>query len=151
MIGALVLARSKLKTVPVEARREALLQHIREQGLSLLPWSPELRQWQSRVMLLRSVDQDDSTEEKWPDVSDPALLETLEGWLGPYLDEITQLSHFKKLALKKILSSLLPWNKTRQLDELAPIRFEVPSGSNITIDYTQYLKIKRIKCNLTLK
>ena len=28
MIGALVLAQSKLKTVPVEARREALLQHI---------------------------------------------------------------------------------------------------------------------------
>ena len=149
MIGALVLERTKLNTVPVEARREALLQHIREQGLSLLPWSPELRQWQSRVMLLRSVHQDESadtgTDEKWPDVSDPALLETLEDWLGPYLDEIAQLSHFKKLALKKILISLLPWNKIRLLDELAPIRFEVPSGSNIAIDYTRSPPVLAVK------
>jgi ATP-dependent helicase HrpB len=145
MIGALVLERTKLTSVPVTARRAALINHIREQGLGLLPWLPELRQWQARVMLLRSIDQDESTDEKWPDVSDPALLETLADWLGPYLDEITQLSHFKKLALKKILSSLLPWDKSRQLDELAPTRFEVPSGSNISIDYTQSPPVLAVK------
>jgi ATP-dependent helicase HrpB len=145
MIGALVLERTKLKSVPVTARQEALINHIREQGLGLLPWSPELRQWQARVMLLRSVDQDESTDEKWPDVSDTALLETLVDWLGPYLGEITQLSHFKKLALKKILSALLPWDKARQLDELAPIRFEVPSGSNISIDYTPSPPVLAVK------
>jgi ATP-dependent helicase HrpB len=145
MVGALVLERTKLNSVPTTARREALINHIREQGLGILPWSTELRQWQARLELLRSVDQEKNTDEKWPDVSDTRLLETLADWLGPYLDEITQLSHFKKLALKKILGSLLPWDKSRQLDELAPIRFEVPSGSNIAIDYTQSPPVLAVK------
>jgi len=145
MIGALILERTKLDSVPIEARRQALIEHIRGQGLELLPWTPALRQWQSRVLLLRSLDNDRPMDEQWPDVSDSALLETLADWLGPYLDNITLLSHFKKIALGKVLNALLSWDKSRQLNALAPIRFEVPSGSNIAIDYTQSPPVLAVK------
>ncbi|MBE0949274.1 hypothetical protein IH688_24235, partial [Escherichia coli] len=50
-------------------------------GLELLPWTPELRQWQARIGLLRRLDLEDKGESEWPDVSDAALLERLEEWL----------------------------------------------------------------------
>ncbi|PWQ99541.1 ATP-dependent helicase HrpB [Leucothrix arctica] len=130
-IGLLVLHCSELKTVPVEAKRTALVQHIRKEGLSLLPWKPEQLQWRARVALLRSVD----VSGDWPDVSDEALLDTLEDWLVPYLDNIKLLQDFKKLNLQEILSTLLPWDKQQQLNQLAPTRFKVPTGSSIAIDY----------------
>jgi ATP-dependent helicase HrpB len=37
--------------------------------------------------------------------------------------------------MPEILRSLLPWDKQRKLDELAPTHLQVPSGSNIRIDY----------------
>ena len=131
-IGQLVLHRSELKDVPVEAKRTALIKHIRKEGLSLLPWKAEQQQWCARVSLLRSVD----ARGNWPDVSDEALLDTLEDWLAPYLDNIKLLNNFKKLNLKEILDALLPWDKQQQLNQLMPLRFKVPTGSSIAIDYS---------------
>lgn len=141
MIGALVLERSPLDTVPAKARRDVLIHYVNEQGLDLLPWSPQLRQWQARVLLLGSVHKD----ENWPDVSDVKLLETLDDWLGPALDRVTKLSHFNKVELGKALEALLPWDKSTRLSKLAPPRFEVPTGSNIAIDYTQSPPVLAVK------
>ncbi|RVU85988.1 ATP-dependent helicase HrpB [Leucothrix sargassi] len=140
-IGALVLHRSELKTVPVEAKRAALIKHIRKEGLQLLPWTAEQKQWCARVSLLRSVD----ASGDWPDVSDEALLDTLEEWLAPYLDNIKLLNDFKKLKLQEILNVLLPWDKQQQLNQLAPVRLSVPSGSSIAIDYSANPPVLAVK------
>jgi HrpA-like RNA helicase len=60
---------------------------------------------------------------------------TLDAWLPPWLDGITRRDHLARLSLTDILRSLLPWEKQRQLDELAPTHLRVRSGSNIRIDY----------------
>jgi len=131
MIGALILNRKKLDSVPAEAKQVALIAHIRQQGLGLLPWTPELRQWQAKIILIKRYLPDDN----WPDVTDNNLLATLEHWLGPYLQVISLLSDFKKLDLKAILKSALSWEQSQQMGELTPSRLNVPSGSSITIDY----------------
>jgi ATP-dependent helicase HrpB len=81
----------------------------------------------------------------WPDLSDKALLHDLENWLAPYLDGVTSLAGFGKLDLKNILQGLLPWPLPKELDALAPERFQVPSGSNIRIDYSESPPVLAVK------
>ncbi|MDF2491000.1 MAG: ATP-dependent helicase HrpB, partial [Pseudomonas sp.] len=136
-VGELVLGREPLPGLDDDARARALLGLVRRKGLALLPWSPELRQWQARVALLRQLDLDAAAQSDWPDLSDEALLGTLEDWLQPYLGKVSRLSHFAQLDLSSILRGLLPWPLPQRLDEWAPLHVHVPSGSNIRLDYSE--------------
>jgi ATP-dependent helicase HrpB len=135
--GELIISREPLTGLDDSARGQALLALVRRKGLELLPWTPELRQWQARVGLLRQLDLQKLIESEWPDVSNDALLGTLEHWLLPYLGKVTRLSHFGNLDLSSILHNLLPWPLPQRLDELAPHHLTVPSGSSVRLDYSE--------------
>ena len=136
-VGELVLAREALSGLSEQQRSCALLGLVRRKGLALLPWTPESRQWQARVGLLRELDLAAKGASEWPDVSDAALLASLEQWLQPYLSNVTRLSHFANLELNGLLQNLLPWPLPPRLDELAPRSLQVPSGSRIGLDYSE--------------
>lgn len=136
-VGELVLERQALPGLDEAARGRALVALVRRKGLELLPWTPELRQWQARVALLRRLDLAEKGASDWPDVSDAALLAGLEDWLAPYLGRVSRLSHFAALDLPGILAALLPWPLPPRLDELAPVAVAVPSGSRIRLDYAE--------------
>jgi len=136
-VGELVLSREPLPGLDDEARGRALLGLVRRKGLELLPWTPELRQWQARIALLRRINLDAGVDSEWPDVSDTALMERLEDWLLPYLGKVSRLAHFAQLDLQGMLSALLPWPLPQRLEELAPVAIAVPSGSRIRLDYSE--------------
>lgn len=136
-LGALVFSRQALPDMDPDARNRALCEVVRRQGLTLLPWTPALRQWQARVVLLRQLDLNTAGCSDWPDLSDTALLDTLDNWLAPYLGKVRRLAHFATLDLPSILAGLLPWPLPRQLDEQAPTHWSVPTGSQIRIDYSE--------------
>lgn len=136
-VGELVLSREPLPGLDDEARARALLGLVRRKGLELLPWTPELRQWQARISLLRQLDLETGGVSEWPDVSDAGLLERLEDWLQPYLGKVSRLAHFAQLDLKAMLATLLPWPLPQRLDELAPVSIGVPSGSRVRLDYSE--------------
>lgn len=136
-VGELVLSREALSGLDETARARALLGLVRRKSLELLTWTPELRQWQARVALLRRLDLADKGSSEWPDLSDAALLAGLEHWLQPYLGKVSRLSHFASLDLAAMLANLLPWPLPQRLDELAPRHLAVPSGSRIAIDYAE--------------
>ncbi|WP_342624141.1 ATP-dependent helicase HrpB [Pseudomonas alkylphenolica] len=136
-VGELVLSREPLTGLDADARARALLELVRRKGLELLSWTPELRQWQARVALLRELDLAANGASEWPDLSDEALLANLPDWLQPYLGKVTRLSHFAQLDLSSMLRNLLPWPLPQRLDEWAPMHLSVPSGSNIRLDYSE--------------
>lgn len=136
-IGKLVLSSKALRQIDPEAKARVLLELVRNRGLGLLSWTDTLRQWQGRVNLLRQLDLEQGDSSEWPDLSDSALLATIEEWLAPYLTNINHLDDFARLDLANILLGLLPWPLPQQLDQLAPERVKVPSGSRIAIDYSQ--------------
>ncbi|MGY2238457.1 ATP-dependent helicase HrpB [Pseudomonas gingeri] len=144
-VGELVLGREPLTGLDEAARSQALVNLVRRKGLELLPWTPELRQWQARVALLRQLDLADKGQSEWPDVSDKALLATLEHWLLPYLGRVSRLSHFANLELANIVHNLLPWPLPQRLDELAPHHLSVPSGSSIRLDYSEQPPILAVR------
>jgi ATP-dependent helicase HrpB len=140
-IGALVLRRKPLKEVPEEAKRRALIEYLKTEQLKPLPWSSAQRQWCARVNLLRSV----APNHAWPDTSHEGLLANLDEWLGPYLGPVRLLQDFGKLELGSILEARLSWDQKQRLEQLAPSRFEVPSGSSIMIDYTASPPVLAVK------
>lgn len=129
---ALVLKDEPLQNADEMQVSRAMLEGIREAGIAKLPWTKEARGWQARVLLLRGLP---GRQEEWPDVSDTALLETMEHWLGPYLTGITSMEKAGTLDLTRILHSFLSWQQQQQLDALAPKHITVPSGSNIPLIY----------------
>jgi ATP-dependent helicase HrpB len=129
-LDAITLEEKPLQDVPLEAARTAMLVGIRELGIDALPWTRDARDLQARIEFVRRLE-----EPSWTAVSDEALAATTDVWLAPWLDGITRRDHLARLSLPEILRALLPWDKQRQLDELAPTHLRVPSGSNIHIDY----------------
>lgn len=144
-VGEIVLSRTALPGLDEEARSKALTELVRRKGIGLLPWTPELRQWQARVALLRRLDMEQNGESEWPDIGDAALLNSLEEWLAPYLGKVNRLSHFSNLDLPSILLGLLAWPLPQRLDELAPRALQVPSGSRIALDYAEHPPILAVR------
>ncbi len=131
-LGALILSEQTLSKPDPSLIKEMLLQGVRQAGLETLAWTPELRQWQARVQFLKRVTGNGSS---WPDLSDKGLLQTLDEWLGPYLDGMTTLGRVQQMDLATPLHALLTWEQQRALDQLAPTHLTVPSGSKIRIEY----------------
>ena len=131
-VGNLVLSSRPVTKIDITKRISIVCEVVRESGLSLLGWSDDQVQWQSRVMSLRKW-----RGETWPDVSDEALLQTLETWLSPYLENVSKRADLEKLDRNAILTSMLEWELQGKLDKLAPERIEVPSGSMIRLQYSK--------------
>jgi ATP-dependent helicase HrpB len=135
-LGALVLEERPLRGGVKADTRAAMLAGIRELGLDCLPWTKDLWQWRARVTLVRNSATTPEQAAEWPDVSDAALLATLEDWLAPWLDGVTRREHLSRVDLRGALHGLLDWNAQRRLDEWAPTHLTVPSGSRIAVDYS---------------
>jgi len=141
MLGALTLRSEPIAQADPSKTSAALVQGIREAGMGCLPWTPDLRRWQERVLFLHRI----FPEEAWPDVSDPALLASLEKWLGPHLGGITRLSGVKSVDLGRAVKGMLSWPQRRRLEELAPTHLEVPSGSRIRLDYSPGVPVLAVR------
>ena len=128
-LGALVLEDKPLARPDPGAVRRAMLDGVRQLGLSALPWTGELATWRQRVAFLRRHDA------SWPDLSDGALMDSLEAWLLPFLDGLSRRDHLTRVDLDAALKTLVPWDRQRELDRLAPTHVEVPSGSRVPIAY----------------
>lgn len=143
--GELVIDESPLKEVDTEAVVGALLEGIRQRGLSCLPWTDTARALQARMQFMREYLDSEQQEHAWPDVNDAALLSTLADWLKPYLANMSRLSHLERLDLHNILWAQLTWEQQRRLDEMLPTHITVPSGSRIRVDYTHFPPVLAVR------
>lgn len=131
-LGAIELTVRPLKDADPVLVREALLEGLRQEGLSLLRWSAEAGVLRQRLAFLRT-----RLGEPWPDVSDEALHARVDEWLEPELGRARRRADLARIDAGAGLNRLLPWasGEAGRLDELAPERIAVPSGSRIRIDY----------------
>lgn len=133
-LGALKLDERRIERPDSSRVASALMIGIAEMGIAALPWTKEARALQARLIFAKRTDA--RSARPWPDVSDAALLENLQQWLAPWLDNMSRRDHLARLDLHAILLALLDWNEQRRLDEIAPAHLLVPSGSRIPIDYS---------------
>lgn len=109
----------------------ALTDAVRALGLDALPWTEGLQQWRARVRNLRVW----MPELALPDLSDAALLATLDHWLRPAFAGKTALDALDESELAQALKSLTDWATRQRIDALAPTHITVPSGLERRIDY----------------
>jgi ATP-dependent helicase HrpB len=130
-LGAIVLDERRLADPGPEALRAALLDGLRAEGLALLRWSEAARSLRDRIAMLHRT-----LAGPWPDVSDAALLaEPDRWWSGPFTTARGR-SDLARIDAATVLRAVLGWREAAVLDELAPERLTVPSGSRITVDYS---------------
>lgn len=128
--GIVLAVKSAGRVDPARAAR-ALTEAVRELGLCVLPWSEPLVQWRNRVQCLRAW----MPELGLADVSDAALLATLEDWLTPAFAGKTRLDALTSEELAAAVQGQLEWALRSRLDQLAPARIAVPSGMQRGIAY----------------
>ena len=127
----------------------ALLDGIRFKGVGNLPcWTKESLQFRARMAFLSrifavssgSLPKNGETAGTgpenggcWPEPTDDAILTALPGFIGG----MTKWRDLERLDLFSVFDFMLAeaGHDRRELDRLAPVRMEVPSGSHMLIHY----------------
>ncbi|RKN39338.1 ATP-dependent helicase HrpB [Micromonospora endolithica] len=129
LLGAVGLVERPLRPAPGEVAA-ALLEGLRRTGPGLLTWTPAARGLRERLAFCRRA-----LGDGWPDVDDAALVDAAPVWLGPELATARRRADLARVDVAAALRRLLPWPAAARLDELAPERITVPSGSRVRLDY----------------
>ncbi|UWM64984.1 ATP-dependent helicase HrpB [Enterobacter sp. CP102] len=130
-IGKLTLGTKPLAKPSEDELHQAMLNGIREKGLSVLNWTPEAEQYRIRLHCAAQW----LPEDDWPAVDDETLLASLERWLLPQMRGVHSLKALKALDVKDALHNLLDWSLRQRLDSELPGHYTVPTGSRIAIRY----------------
>lgn len=132
-IGSIVLQSKPMKDPEEELVLEAICNALRTEGESLLDLANEnFVQLQNRIKSLSIWNK----EQGWPIVTTEFLLNTTREWLGPYLKGVKKPDELKRIDLAECLLHSLTWEQQQELENLAPAKLQVPSGSKIKIEYT---------------
>ncbi|WP_327282895.1 ATP-dependent RNA helicase [Streptomyces sp. NBC_01205] len=132
-LGVIELVARPLRDPDPALVRAALRDGLRSEGLGLLRWSVDAQALRARLGFLHRT-----LGGAWPDVADDdALLDRADDWLEPELSRARRRADLGRIDAGQALNRLLPWatGEAARLDELAPERIEVPSGSRIRVDY----------------
>ncbi|ESY12802.1 ATP-dependent helicase C-terminal domain-containing protein, partial [Mesorhizobium sp. LNJC395A00] len=129
-LGAITLSERMLPAPTGTDADRAILDALREHGLSLLEWSKDGETLRQRLGWLHR-----GLGAPWPDVSEAALLERLDDWLLPFLSGKASFAAIDPGTLSSGLMALVPHDLQRKIGTLAPTHFDAPSGSHVPIRY----------------
>ncbi|MDX8458709.1 ATP-dependent helicase HrpB [Mesorhizobium humile] len=129
-LGAITLSERMLPAPSGADADRAMIDALREHGLSLLDWGKEAEALRQRLGWLHR-----GLGAPWPDVSDEALVEGLDDWLLPFLSGDASFTAIRPATLSSALMALVPHDLQRKVEALAPTHFDAPSGSHVPIRY----------------
>ena len=131
-LGALDLGSTSRRPVPSDHVTELLLDQVKRSKLKMLTWTDGARALQSRSGYAR----DRQPDVDWPDLSDKALLATLDTWLAPFLSGATGRADLEVVSIVVALDVVLGRERRLALDKALPGTFHLPAGRKLKIDYS---------------
>lgn len=141
-MGKIILQETLTTPEDKTAVHFCLLQAIQTMGLQCLNWTPQAINLKQRVQFINyHIDNSAALKKKLehhrlPDLSDQALKNSLKEWLLPHLTNENSIKQCQKLNIYTLLLSQLDWQQQQLMNQLAPEKITVPSGSAIRIDYS---------------
>ena len=130
-LGALDLGSTTRRPAPSEEVTAVLLEQVKRSRLKALTWTQNARAIQSRVAYLREM----QPEADWPDLSDKALLSTLDDWLAPLLVGASSRADLEIVSVAVAFDVILGRERRQRLEAALPASFRLPNGRKLTIDY----------------
>jgi ATP-dependent helicase HrpB len=127
-IGEIVLDEMSLGVPDKQTLRTLLKAQADAAGPSGVRWGPRSSALRARLAFVSGL------EAGWPDVSDQGLWGERETWFWPLLDKVDRLEAVTDADLEQALTALVPWDRHRRLNELAPRELET-ALSKFAIDY----------------
>lgn len=124
-LGAIVLTERELSRPDPVLVAAAVADGLRQEGLELLRWTAAARHLRERLAACHA-----GLGDPWPPMDDVALLARLD------LSAARDRSGLQRMDVAAALRAMLPRHLATRLDRAAPERIEVPTGSRITVDYT---------------
>lgn len=136
-LGAITLETAPAAAPGPRETARAVVDLVTDDGLEALTWDEEARLLRARLALLH-----EHLGEPWPSMTDTDLVACAETWLAPAAAAAAVGSSSGRFALERLdvadaLRALLPWPQAARLEDLVPERLEVPSGSQLRVDYSQ--------------
>ena len=128
-LGHITLKEERISNISKEDFQSALCNYLGVNGLSDLNWTKDTVKFRDRVNFLHGVNI------KYPDFSDKSLSRDFS-WLTPFLGGLTIKNPIRDIPLLEALKSFFTWDILKDIDEMAPTHFAVPSGSNVPIEYS---------------
>lgn len=128
-LGAIILERRPATQFDHTAAEDVFWQAIANDGLEHISFSPKTNALLDRLQFLHTAIGD-----PWPDMSRAVLADTLEIWLRPFVPGAVALKAISQSAVMDALKFRVP--QIGDLDRLAPERFALPNGRQMTIDYS---------------
>jgi ATP-dependent helicase HrpB len=135
-LGAIELAAEPLARPDPARVRAALADGLRAEGLAMLNWTPAAAALRERLAFCHRA-----LGEPWPAMDDAALLEHVEQWLAG----ARRRGDLRRVDVAAALRGMLPWECAARLEEMAPERIEVPTGSRIRVDYSADQPVLAVK------
>lgn len=129
-LGALLLGERVGPLPPLETLQAAANARLEKSGLADLPWTEKSRRLLARCRWVQRW----GTQAHWPDFSEKSLLAGVSEWLFPF-GNWREGEIFEEGSLAAALEHRLDWRQRKLLDELAPERLLLPSGSLKKPDY----------------
>jgi ATP-dependent helicase HrpB len=130
----LVLGESEGPAEPGPATTAALLARVQATKLGLLHWSNAATNLQARTAFASRASVAASAPGEWPDLSDAALVDSLDDWLVPLLQNATGRADLEAIDMTRVLRSLLG-HRFAELDRLAPPTVAFAGGRQVPVDY----------------
>ncbi|MBT2235090.1 ATP-dependent RNA helicase [Nonomuraea sp. NEAU-A123] len=130
-LGAIELSSAPLKNADVRA---AILYGLRTEDV--LTWTKEATALRDRLAFCHR-----ELGDPWPPMDDLTAL--AERWLEPELSRARRRADLERIDVATALKRLIPWN--RRLDEVAPERIAVPTGSRVRVDYSGEQPVLAVK------
>ena len=130
----LVLGEAEGPAEPGPATTAALLARVRGTKLAVLHWSDAARNLQARIAFARRASNSPTAPGAWPDLSDAALVGSLDDWLVPLLKNAVGRADLEAIDMTRVLRSLLG-HRIAELDRLAPPSITFARGRHVPVDY----------------
>jgi ATP-dependent helicase HrpB len=130
-LGAVVLSDRPLTNASPDRLAATLREGLASEGLGVLTWTPAATALRARLAFCHQL-----LGDPWPSMSEQALLERTGDWLAPDLRRARRRADLAAVDVAPALRRLLDHRQLAALDELAPERVAVPSGSRVRLEYS---------------
>ncbi|HTG38511.1 ATP-dependent helicase HrpB [Sphingomonas sp.] len=122
-LGGIALSRGPDSGATPDAIETALVEAVRRHGPALLPWSEASEALRARAAYAAHP------------LDDAVLIARLDEWLPALVADKRRLDAIAPGDLTDALRTLIGWDAMREVDRIAPARFDSPAGSSHAIDY----------------